>query len=121
MGFFDDLKKKAEVVGASIKEGASQAADKAKDLAETAKQKAAISEAERGIKDVYVEMGKKLFEEFPDKAKELFPEQLGKIDEFKKAIDAAKAVIASLNEKASEAKAEVEEAVEEVKSEIPEA
>ncbi len=115
MGFFDDLKKKAEVVGASIKEGASQAADKAKDLAETAKQKAAISEAERGIKDVYVEMGKKLFEEFPDKAKELFPEQLGKIEEFKNAIEAAKAVIASLSEKAEAPKAE------EAKSEIPEA
>ena len=121
MGFFDDFKKKAESVGASIKEGASQAADKAKDLAETAKQKAAISEAERNIKDVYVDMGKQLFENFPDKAAELFPEQIGKIAEFKKAIEAAKAVIASLSDKGAEVKAEAEAAVEEVKSEIPEA
>ena len=121
MGFFDDLKKKAETVGASIKEGASQAADKAKDLAETAKQKAAISEAERNIKDVYNEMGKQLFENFPEKAAELFPEQIGKINEFKKAIEAAKAVIASLNDKTEAVKEEVVEVVEEVKSEIPEA
>ena len=43
-------------------------------------------------------MGKQLFENFPDKAAELFPEQIGKIAEFKKAIEAAKAVIASLSD-----------------------
>ena len=87
MGFFDNLKETAKNLGATIKEGADKAADKAKDIAETTKQKAAISEAERKIKDVYTEMGKNLLEQFPDKAKELFPEQIGKIDEFNKVVN----------------------------------
>ena len=124
MGFFDNLKKTAEGLGATIKEGASQAADKAKDLAETAKQKAAISEAERKIKDVYTDIGKSFFEQFPDKAKELFPEQLGKIDEFKAVIENAKAAIAALGdkveEKAEEVKAEAAEVAEEVKEKAEE-
>ena len=92
MGFLDKLKE----VGDKAKEGAAIAADKAKDFAETTKQKAKIAEAEKGIKDVYTSMGKLLFEQFPDLAAEKFPEQIGKIGEFKAAIDAAKAVIASL-------------------------
>ena len=120
MGFFDDLKKKAESVGATIKEGASQAADKAKDFAETTKQKAAISEAERKIKDVYTDMGKTFFEQFPDKAAELFPEQLAKIDEFKAAIEKAKAAIAALSDKAEDKVEEVKEAAEEVVEEVKE-
>ena len=121
MGFFDNLKETAKNLGATIKEGADKAADKAKDIAETTKQKAAISEAERKIKDVYTEMGKNLLEQFPDKAKELFPEQIGKIDEFKAAIEKAKAIIASLADKAEEITDAVEDKVEDVKEDVADA
>ena len=108
MGFLDKLKE----VGDKAKEGAAIAADKAKDFAETTKQKAKIAEAEKGIKDVYTSIGKLLFEQFPDLAAEKFPDQIGKIGEFKAAIDAAKAVIASL--------ADDDKVKEEVKEEIKE-
>ncbi|MBR5730505.1 MAG: hypothetical protein IKX89_00995 [Firmicutes bacterium] len=108
MGFLDKLKE----VGDKAKEGAAIAADKAKDFAETTKQKAKIAEAEKGIKDVYTSIGKLLFEQFPDLAAEKFPEQIGKIGEFNKAIEAAKAVIASL--------ADDDKVKEEVKEEIKE-
>ena len=127
MGFFDKVKEVAGQVGEKAKEGFDVAKDKAQDFAETTKQKAKIAEAEKGIKDVYTSIGKMLFEQFPDLAKEKFPEQIGKIGEFKAAIDAAKAVIASLAdddkvkevkegivEKAEDAAEAVEEAVEEV-------
>lgn len=127
MGFFDKVKEVAGQVGEKAKEGFDVAKDKAQDFAETTKQKAKIAEAEKGIKDVYTSIGKMLFEQFPDLAKEKFPEQIGKIGEFKAAIDAAKAVIASLAdddkvkevkegivEKTEDAAEAVEEAVEEV-------
>ena len=117
MGFLDNLKKTAESVAGSIKEGASQAADKAKDFAETQKQKSAISEAEKNITGVYAEMGQTLLEQFPDKAKELVPEQLLKIDEFKAAIKAAEEAIEALKNKAEAKAEEVEETVEEAAEE----
>ena len=113
MGFLDNLKKTAESVAGTIKEGASQAADKAKDFAETQKQKAAISDAEKNITSVYAEMGQALLEQFPDKAQELFPEQLAKIDEFKAAIAAAEEAIEALKNKADAKVEEVAETVEE--------
>ena len=116
MGFLDKLKE----VGDKAKEGAAIAADKAKDFAETTKQKAKIAEAEKGIKDVYTSTGKLLFEQFPDLAAEQFPEQIGKIGEFKAAIDAAKAVIASLNDDVKEVKEGIEEKVEEVAEAVEE-
>ena len=96
MGFFDKVKEVAGQAGEKAKEGFAVAKDKAQDFAETTKQKAKIAEAEKGIKDIYTSIGKMLFEQFPDLAKEKFPEQIGKIGEFQGAIEAAKAVIASL-------------------------
>ena len=115
MGFLDKVKE----IGDKAKEGAAIAADKAKDFAETTKQKAKIAEAEKGIKDVYTAMGKLLFEQFPDLAKEKFPEQIGKIDEFKGAIEAAKAVIASLADD-DKVKEEIKEGIEEKVEEVTE-
>ena len=96
MGFFDKVKEVAGQAGEKAKEGFAVAKDKAQDFAGTTKQKAKIAEAEKGIKDIYTSIGKMLFEQFPDLAKEKFPEQIGKIGEFQGAIEAAKAVIASL-------------------------
>ena len=121
MGFLDNLKKTAESVAGTIKEGASQAADKAKDFAETQKQKAAISDAEKNITSVYAEMGQALLEQFPDKAKELFPDQLLKIDEFKAAIATAEEAIEALKNKADAKAEEVEETVEEAAEAVEEA
>ena len=118
MGLFDKVKETLGNAADKAKEAAEIAADKAKDLAETTKQKAKIAEAEKNIKDVYTSMGKALLEQFPDLAKEKFPEQIGKIDEFKGVIAAAKAVIASLADKPGDkvepaAAEEVKEAAEE--------
>ena len=115
MGFFDKAKEAIGQAAEKAKEGAAIAADKAKDFAETTKQKAKIAEAEKGIKDVYTSMGKLLFEQFPDLAKEKFPDQIGKIGEFKEAIEAAKAVIASLadDDKVKEVEEGIVEKVEE--------
>ena len=73
---------------------------------------AQISQAEKGIKDVYTEIGKFLMEQFPETVKEKFPEQLGKIDGFKETIAKAKDAIAALAKKAED---KVEAAAEEVK------
>ena len=120
MGFFDKAKEAIGQAAEKAKEGAAIAADKAKDFAETTKQKAKIAEAEKGIKDVYTSMGKLLFEQFPDLAAEKFPEQIGKIGEFKEAIEAAKAVIASLADD-DKVKAEVEEVKEGIVERVEEA
>ncbi|MBR5730914.1 MAG: hypothetical protein IKX89_03060 [Firmicutes bacterium] len=124
MGLFDKVKETLGTAADKAKEAAEIAADKAKDLAETAKQKAKIAEAEKNIKDVYTSMGKALFEQFPDLAKEKFPEQIGKIDEFKGVIEAAKAAIAALADnvgsKVEEVKEEVKEEAEEVKEAVEE-
>lgn len=122
MGFFDKAKEALGQAAEKAKEGAAIAADKAKDFAETTKQKAKIAEAEKGIKDVYTSMGKLLFEQFPDLAQEKFPEQIGKIGEFKAAIEAAKAVIASLadDDKVKTAEEGIVEKVEEAAEEVTE-
>ena len=117
MGFFDKAKEALGQAAEKAKEGAAIAADKAKDFAETTKQKAKIAEAEKNIKDVYTSMGKALLEQFPELAKEKFPEQIGKIDEFKGVIAAAKAAIAALADKVGD---KVEAAKEEVKEEAAE-
>ena len=122
MGFFDKAKEALGQAAEKAKEGAAIAADKAKDFAETTKQKAKIAEAEKGIKDVYTSMGKLLFEQFPDLAQEKFPEQIGKTGEFKAAIEAAKAVIASLadDDKVKEVEEGIVEKVEEDAEEVTE-
>jgi hypothetical protein len=122
MGFFDKAKEALGQAAEKAKEGAAIAADKAKDFAETTKQKAKIAEAEKGIKDVYTSMGKLLFEQFPDLAQEKFPEQIGKIGEFKAAIEADKAVIASLadDDKVKEVEEGIVEKVEEAAEEVTE-
>jgi hypothetical protein len=122
MGFFDKAKEALGQAAEKAKEGAAIAADKAKDFAETTKQKAKIAEAEKGIKDVYTSMGKLLFEQFPDLAQEKFPEQIGKIGEFKAAIEAAKAVIASRadDDKVKEVEEGIVEKVEEAAEEVTE-
>ena len=122
MGFFDKVKEVAGQAGEKAKEGFAVAKDKAQDFAETTKQKAKIAEAEKGIKDVYTSMGKLLFEQFPDLAQEKFPEQIGKIGEFKAAIEAAKAVIASLadDDKVKTVEEGIVEKVEEAAEEVTE-
>ena len=120
MGLLDKVKDVVGQAAATVKEGAENAADKAKDLAETAKQKGKIAEAERGIKDVYTNIGKLLFEQFPDLAKEKFPEQIGKIAEFKGVIETAKAAIAALQDKAETIKEGIVEKTEEVVEEVEE-
>lgn len=122
MGFFDKAKEALGQAGEKAKEGFAVAKDKAQDFAETTKQKAKIAEAEKGIKDVYTSIGKMLFEQFPDLAKEKFPEQIGKIGEFQGAIEAAKAVIASLadDNKVKEVKEGIVEKTEEVAEAVEE-
>ena len=115
MGLFDKVKETLGNAADKAKEAAEIAADKAKDLAETTKQKAKIAEAEKNIKDVYTSMGKALLEQFPELAKEKFPEQIGKIDEFKGVIAAAKEEV---KEEAAEVKEAVEEKVEEIKEAV---
>ena len=113
MGFLDNVKDALGAAASKVKEGAEVAADKAKDLAETAKLKGRIAEAEKGIKDVYTQVGKDLFEKFPDLVQEKFPEHLGKVEGFKDAIEKAKAAIAALADKVEDKAEEVKEAAEE--------
>lgn len=113
MGFFDKLKETAADVAVSAKAAAANAGDKAKDLAETGKQKMAIAEAEKNIKAVYTQIGQEIIENFPEIAAEKFPELSGKIAEFKAAIETAQAAIAAL---ANKGEVKAEEAVEAVEA-----
>ena len=121
MGLFDKVKDAVTDVASKVKEGADAAADKAKDFAETTKLNAQISQAEKGIKDVYTEIGKLFMEKFPDTVKEKFPEQIGKIDGFKETIAKAKDAIAALAKKAEDKVEEVAEEVKETAEEVVEA
>ncbi len=107
MGFLD-----------KVKEVASAAADKAKDLAEDGQAKVKIIGLEAKIKDVYTEIGKAIVEAGGVIPEAGIGEFLEKINGFKAEIDAQKKLLENAPKAAEEAaEAVAEEVKEEVKAE----
>ncbi len=66
MGFMDKFKDFADKAGDSVMKGVKSASDGAKKLQEKSNLKREISNLETGIKDAYIEIGKRYFNANPD-------------------------------------------------------
>lgn len=80
MGFFDDLKLVGSDLLSKGGDAAKDAMVKAQDAAEMAKLKVDIAAREKEIKDLYMEIGKKYYEQYKEDSTE-FQTQIAQIDE----------------------------------------
>ncbi|MBR6386007.1 MAG: zinc ribbon domain-containing protein [Ruminococcus sp.] len=99
MGFMDKFKDFADKAGDSVMKGVKSASDGAKKLQEKTNLKREISTLETGVKDAFIEIGKKFYEANPDS--EEYAELYQIINDNNAKISGLKDQLAALDDKAA--------------------